>query len=180
MPRQAVDMYQVTTSAQREEIRRCRKEDGWSLERIARVAREQTGQEITVGVVKEICEGIPNRKNPGRRGVSAERKAAIVRAIEAGATVREVAREFGTSTASISAWTRATIGKRRPGGKEPDPVKVDAVVAAYAAGRRLHDIQAEFQVDPASIYNYLARRGVPYNRTRGRRPSRIVTLRAAA
>ncbi len=175
-PRVSVSMYQVTTSAQREEIRRCRREDGWSIEQIAREAKAQGFEDITIPVVKEICEGIANTKNPGRKGVSPERKAAIIEAVKAGATVREVAREFGTSTASIAVWTRGVEGKRSRGCPPPDPAKVDAVVAAYVRGDRIHDIQSAHNVDPASIYNYLARKGVPNNRTRGRIPSKRVTL----
>jgi len=166
MSRRSASMYQVTTFAQREVIRRCRRH-GWSPERISSEAKAQGFDGITIGVVEEVLEEVVRVKvKPRRREVDPARKAAIIAAIEAGDPVLVVARRFKVATSSVCAWTRGVAGKRPRGRRAPAPEAVDAVVAAYVRGVATVQIANEFGVNTATIYNYLKRRGLSNNRRR--------------
>ena len=173
MSRRSASMYQVTTFAQREVIRQCRRH-GWSPERISIEAKAQGFDGITIDVVEDVLEEVVRVKvQPKRREIEPARKAAIIAAIESGDTVLAVAKRFKVAPSSVCAWTRGVAGKNPPGRRAPDPETVDAVVAAYVRGVPTVQITAEFGINSATIYGYLTRRGVvnnrrPHNRTLGR------------
>lgn len=179
MPRLAVDMYQVTTSEHRQEIRNARA-GGWTLDAISAACKEQGFDQITATIIKEICGDAttPRQNNVGRAGSDPARKAAIVAAVLAGATAREAARQFGCSTATVWQLTRHLDGKRAPGGPKADPEKVRAACEDYTKGRPLAYIEDRHQISAQSLYNWLAAAGIARRSNRGR-PANVVSLKVA-
>jgi len=103
--RARLDIYALTTSAQREAIRTARR-SGLTIADI-KAATAEEGQPLSLRAVKAIiCDVPPPKQRTGRAGADPELKARVIRAAVSGRPHRQIAEEFGVSTASVWKWSR--------------------------------------------------------------------------